>query len=106
MPELGDDFRTPLVSPVRALIVSGGLDFNTPPSQGDELLWGMPNATHIVVANAGHEQTLFQNDTAVPVIKDFLLGHDVSDRRITYPELRFVPLEGTDPTATQPSVGR
>ena len=106
VPELSDDFRTPLVSPVRALIVSGGLDFNTPPSQGDDLLWGMPNATHIVVANAGHEQTLFQNDTAVPVIKDFLLGHDVSDRRITYPELRFVPLEGTDSTATHPSVGR
>ncbi len=104
VPDLGDAFRAPLVSPVRTLIVSGDLDFNTPPSQGDELAWGMPNATHLVVANAGHEQTLFQNDTAVPVIKDFLRGQDVSGRTITYPALRFVPLDGTDSTATHPSV--
>ena len=104
VPDLGDDFRAPLVSPARALVISGGLDFNTPPSQGDELCWGMPNATHIVVANAGHEQTFFGNDNAMPVIQDFLRGKDVRDRKITYPELRFVPLEGRDPR--HPSVSR
>ena len=104
VPDLGDDFRSPLVSPVRTLIISGGLDFNTPPSQGDELMWGMPNATHLVVANAGHEQTWLQNDQSGPVIRDFLRGIDVADRRITYPALKFVPLEGVDPTVTHPSV--
>lgn len=103
-PDLEDAFRAPLVSPVRALIISGGLDLNTPPSQGDELEWGMPNATHLVIANAGHEQTWFQNPNTVPVIKDFLSGVDVADRKITYPALRFVPLEGTDSMVTHPSV--
>ena len=104
VPDLGDDFRAPLVSPVRTLVVSGGLDFNTPPAQGDELCWGLPNATHLVVDNAGHEQTLFQNDSAMPVVLDFLRGRDVRDRRVTYPVLRFVPLEGT--SGMHPSVSR
>jgi pimeloyl-ACP methyl ester carboxylesterase len=106
VPDLGDAFRAPLVSSVRALIVSGLLDFNTPPAQGDELAWGLPNATHLVVANAGHEQTWFQNDTTVPVIKDFLLGQDVSARRITYPALRFVSLDGDSSRMGHPSVAR
>ena len=101
--ELGPDFRGPLVSPVRTLFISGELDFNTPPYQAEEMRWGMPNSTHLVVAHAGHEQTWFQNDTAVPVIVDFLKGMDVRERRITYPPLRFGPLEGKD---GHPSVRR
>jgi pimeloyl-ACP methyl ester carboxylesterase len=106
LPELGPDFRAPLVSPVRTLFVSGELDFNTPPYQAEQMRWGMPNSTHLVVANAGHEQTWFQNDSAVPVIVDFLAGKDVSERRITYPPLRFVPLEGMDPRVFHPAVPR
>ncbi len=97
VPDLGDEFRAPLVSPVRTLIVSGSLDFNTPPAQGEELRWGLANGTHLIVENAGHEQTYFQNETAVPVVLDFLRGQDVRDRKVTYPPLRFVPLEGSDP---------
>jgi pimeloyl-ACP methyl ester carboxylesterase len=104
--ELDDEFRSPLVSPARVLFVSGDLDFNTPPYQAEEMRWGLPNSTHLIVAHAGHEQTLFQNDTAVPVIVDFLKGSDVSERRITYRPLRFVPLEGRDPEADHPSVPR
>jgi len=102
--DLGDAYRMPVVSPVRTLIVSGELDFNTPPAQGEELRWGLPNATHLVVLHAGHEQTLWQNDTALPVVLDFLRGKDVSQRTITYPPLRFIPLEGPDPR--HPSVPR
>src|SRR5689334_12485408 len=40
--DLGDAYRAPLVSDVRTLIVSGELDFNTPPFQGEELRWGLP----------------------------------------------------------------
>ena len=39
-------------------------------------------------------------------LRDFLAGKDVKDRRITYPPLRFVPLTGTDPAVTHPSVSR
>jgi pimeloyl-ACP methyl ester carboxylesterase len=102
--DLGDAYRAPLVSNVRTLIVSGELDFNTPPSQGEELRWGLPNATHLVVLHAGHEQTLWQNDTALPVVLDFLRGQDVSRRPITNPPLTFIPREGPDPR--HPSVPR
>jgi len=105
-PDLGDTFRSPLLSPVRTLFVSGDLDCNTPPYQAEELRWGMTNTTHLIVRNAGHEQTFWQNGTALPVLRDFLAGRDVADRFITYPALRFVPLEGTDPQVTHPSVTR
>jgi pimeloyl-ACP methyl ester carboxylesterase len=106
MPDLGDSFRSPVVTPARILLLSGSLDFNTPPYQSEEFRWGAPNATHIVVENAGHEQIFFQNDTVAPVVRDFLMGHDVRDRSVTYPPLRFVPLTGTDPAVTHPSVTR
>lgn len=105
VPDLGDAFRAPLVSPVRTLLVSGSLDCNTPPQQAEELRWGMSNATHLIVENAGHEQTFWQNETAVPVVVDFLAGKDVRDRKITYPPLKFVALEGADshhPAAARP----
>ena len=103
-PDLGDEFRSPLVSGARTLLLSGDLDFNTPPYQAEELRWGMTNTTHLIVEHAGHEQTFWQNDTAAPVVIDFLAGKDVRDRKITYPPLRFVPLEGLDPEVTHPSV--
>ncbi len=97
VPDLGDDFRSPVHTNARILIVSGSLDFNTPPSQGDEFAKGAPNATQILVENAGHEQTFWQNDDALPVVLDFLAGRDVRKRKITYPALRFIPLAGADP---------
>jgi pimeloyl-ACP methyl ester carboxylesterase len=104
VPDLGDAYRAPLVSQVRTLIVSGELDFNTPPYQSEELRWGLPNATHLVVLHAGHEQTFFGNETAVPVVLDFLKGQDVSQRTITYPPLRFAALEGPETTVRHPSL--
>ena len=101
---LGEDFRSPLVSPVRSLFVSGTLDWNSPPHQAEELRWGFLHSTHIEVQNAGHEQTLWQNERAVPLLADFLKGQDVAGRRIDLPALRFVPLSGRDPAATHPSV--
>jgi pimeloyl-ACP methyl ester carboxylesterase len=106
MPDLGDAFRKPVVTNVRTLLISGSLDFNTPPYQSEEFRWGAPNATHLVVENAGHEQIFFQNDNVMPVVRDFLLGKDVRDRRVTYPALRFVPLTGTDPNVTHPAATR
>ena len=106
IPDLGDAFRSPVVTPVRILLISGSLDFNTPPYQSEEFRWGAPNATHLVVENAGHEQIFLQNENAAPVVRDFLAGRDVRDRRLTYPPLRFVPLAGTDPTVSHPSVTR
>jgi len=104
IPDLGDAFRAPVVTPVRCLLLSGSLDFNTPPYQSEEFRWGAPNAIHLDVENAGHEQIFFQNESVGPVVRDFLSGRDVRDRKVTYPPLRFVPLTGTDPKVTHPSV--
>src|SRR5262245_36489695 len=104
MPDLGDGFRSPVVTPVRILLLSGSLDFNTPPYQSEEFRWGAPNATHLVIENAGHEQLFFQNDDMMPVVRDFLAGKDVKDRRVAYTSLKFVPLTGSDPAVTHPSV--
>jgi pimeloyl-ACP methyl ester carboxylesterase len=104
VPDLGDGFRGPLVTSTRTLFLSGELDWNTPPYQAEEIKWGFANATSLVVPGAGHEQILFQNDTTVPVVVDFLAGKDVRERHVDYPALRFIPLEGNDPRVSHPSV--
>lgn len=104
-PDLGDDYRSPIVSPVRTLFLTGTLDFNSPPYQAEEVRWGFPNSSHIIVKNAGHEQ-IIQHPEVQRAIIAFLRGENVDDRTAAFPPLRFVPLEGHDPEVTHPSVPR
>ncbi len=104
-PDLGAEFRSPIVSSVRTLFLSGTLDWNTPPFQAEEVRWGFPNASHIVVRNAGHEQVL-THPAIGPAILRFLRGDNVDEVTAAWPPLRFVPLEGYDPARTHPSVPR
>ena len=90
--DLGDAFRGPLVSNVPVLFVSGSLDSNTPPFQAEELRWGMPNATHLIVANAGHEDTLPHPEVQA-ILGEFLAGRDVSARRVALPAPKFLSVE-------------
>ncbi len=85
---LDDDFRTPFVSDVPTLLLSGTLDANTPPHQAWEVTWGWPRATHIVVREAGHE-ALMPNPSAQAVIIDFLRGRNVASRSLDVPRLDF-----------------
>lgn len=101
--DLGDSFRGPLVSDVRTLFLSGTLDWNSPPQQAEEIRWGFSDSTHLVVDNAGHEQVLPHPEVQKAIVS-FLRGEEVSDVRASWPPLRFVPLEGTDPEVTHPSV--
>lgn len=87
---LGAHFRAPLASTVSALFISGTLDANTPPFQAEELRWGFPFSTHLIVEGAGHESTLPHPDVQKAVL-DFLRGEDVRGRRATLP-LKFVPV--------------
>lgn len=102
-PDLGDEYRSPLISDVRTLLLSGTLDWNTPPFQAEQLRWGMTNATHLVVENAGHEQVL-PHPEIWTAVRDFLRGRDVSGVRAAHPPIEWVPLEGYDPERTHPSV--
>jgi pimeloyl-ACP methyl ester carboxylesterase len=104
-PDLGDDYRSPLISDVHTLLLSGTLDWNTPPFQAEQLRWGMTDATHLVVRNAGHEQVLTHPEIW-KAVRDFLRGEDVSDVEAAWPAIEWVPLEGYDPERTHPSVPR
>ena len=86
--DLGDDFRTSIVSNVPVLFISGTLDSNTPPYQAEQVRWGMPRAMHLIVANAGHED-LEPNQEVQAVIADYFAGKDVSSRWIALPAPDF-----------------
>jgi len=101
--DAGADHRSPLVSGVRTLFLSGTLDWNCPPHQAEEVRWGFSDATHLIVENAGHEQVLPHPEVQRAIVR-FLRGEDVRDVRAAHPPLRFVPLEGCDPEVTHPSV--
>ena len=81
---LPESFRSPVMSRLPALFISGSLDSNTPPYQAEEVRWGFPNSVHVIVENAGHESTLTLPDTRRLMV-DFLKGEDVSGRRIVAP---------------------
>ena len=86
--DLGDGFRAPIVSDVPALFISGTLDSNTPPYQAEQMRWGMPNALHIIVQNAGHED-LEPNAEVQEAMADYFAGKDVASRRIALPTPDF-----------------
>lgn len=103
---LGAEFRAPLISTVPTLFLSGTLDWNTPPSQAEEVRWGFTDSIHLIVGNAGHEQVLPHPDVKRALAK-FLRGDDdVAEITASYARLRFVPLQGSDPEVTHPSVSR
>jgi pimeloyl-ACP methyl ester carboxylesterase len=81
---LPESFRTPIISKLPALFISGSLDSNTPPYQAEEVRWGFPNSVHVIVENAGHESTLTLREVRGLMV-DFLLGKDVAGRRIVAP---------------------
>jgi pimeloyl-ACP methyl ester carboxylesterase len=81
--DLGDAFRSRLSSGVPTLFVSGTLDAHTPPFQAEEVRWGFPFSTHLIVDRAGHE-SLLTNAGVQGAMADFLAGRDVSGRRIEH----------------------
>ena len=90
-PDLGDAFRSAIRTSVPTLFVSGTLDNNTPPFQADEVRRRFKQSTHIIVANAGHEDMLV-NEQVQRAIVDYFIGRDISGLRIALPALRFLPI--------------
>ena len=102
-PDLGDAFRAPVRSQVRALFVSGTLDGNTPPEQAEAVRAGFPNSAHVIVENGGHEDLLPLDEVRALVVR-FLRGEKLPDARLTKPAPRFVSLEGGRPAVTHPAL--
>ncbi len=100
---LPESFRAPLVSDVPVLFLSGSLDWNAPPFQAEEVRFGLSNAVHMVVENAGHEQILPQPEVQASILQ-FLRGKEIECTRVKLPTIQFVPLNGNDRNRTHPSV--
>lgn len=90
--DVGAAYRAPVHSHAAVLFVSGEMDANTPPYQAEEVRWGMPNARHLVVRWAGHEDML-PNPEVQEAVVDHLLGEDLAGGVIDAPRPRFVPVE-------------
>ena len=84
VPQLGDDFRTPVVSATPTLLISGTLDSNTPPAQAETHRKGLSRSVHIIVTNAGHESTLPVPEVQQAIV-DFFSDRLVTSRTITIP---------------------
>lgn len=80
-----------LSSDVPALFISGTLDTNTPPFQAEEVRWGFPNSTHLIVENGGHET--LPSKAVQEVVADFFKGTDVRGRSVIFDTPKFVSVE-------------
>jgi pimeloyl-ACP methyl ester carboxylesterase len=80
-----------LWSTIPALFISGTLDTNTPPFQAEELRWGFPNSTHLVVENGGHET--LPSEEVQSIVVDFFKGQDVGARSVRFDPPRFLSVE-------------
>lgn len=80
--DLGDDFRTPPVSDVPILVLSGTLDGRTYPESGQEATAGLSHRQTVTVINGGHNLFMLSPDITA-VIQDFMRGDNVNGREIT-----------------------
>ena len=89
VPDLGDEFRAPVVSAVPTLFLSGTLDGRTYPESAAETAARFTNGTHVIIENSGHN--LFMVSPQVTeVILAFLEGKPVARTRIVLPPPTFV----------------
>ena len=80
-----------LWSTTPALFISGTLDTNTPPFQAEELRWGFPQSTHLVVENGGHET--LPSEEVQSIVVDFFKGQDVGARSVRFDPPRFLSVD-------------
>lgn len=74
IPFLPDAFRTPVVTNVPTLFISGTLDWNTQPHQAEEVRKTFHNGDHIVIEGAGHEDMLTHPEVSTAILNYFKGG--------------------------------
>ncbi|MCH6257241.1 alpha/beta hydrolase [Puniceicoccaceae bacterium K14] len=75
--DLGETFRSPLISEVPTLALSGTLDGRTYPESAKEALAEFSNLTHVIVHNGGHN-VYMQDPVISEVILNFMRGEEVA----------------------------
>ena len=88
VPDLGDEFRAPVVSAVPTLFLSGTLDGRTYPESAAETAARFANATHVLIENSGHNLFMVSPDVT-EVILAFLEGKPAARKRIVLPTPTF-----------------
>jgi pimeloyl-ACP methyl ester carboxylesterase len=88
VPDLGDAFRAPIQSDIPILFVSGSIDGRTPQSNAIEVAMGFPNARHLLVELAGHNE-LATDSRVINAIVHFLEGDAIVPDVVRLSPLQF-----------------
>ncbi len=97
VPDLGPDYRAPVVSKVPVLFVSGTLDAHTPAANAKEVLAGFPNGRQLLVQDGAHGLLGFSLPKGRKLSAKFLRGESFSAGRLSTPPFGFlVPGLGRD----------
>ena len=88
VPDLGDGFRSPVLSDVPILFVSGSIDGRTPKSNADEVAMGFSNHRHLVVELGGHNELATDPRIADAIVR-WVRGEGVIPETIRLPNLTF-----------------
>lgn len=92
----------PIHAKTPTLFVTGDLDCRTSVAQVESIMLGFENANHVIVRNAGHEQSLWNARVFDELIPQFLKGEKVEDQAVSSKAVEFIPLEG--PSDRHPSL--
>ena len=93
-PSMSFDPSLPLETDIPTLFVTGTLDCRTPVAQVEETMKGFPNAVHVKVENAGHEQAYWDREVNDEIIPAFLRGEEIKKTEVYYADLKFIPVTG------------
>jgi pimeloyl-ACP methyl ester carboxylesterase len=74
--DLGDDFRKPVKTNIRTLILTSTLDGRTYPAAAAKAIAGFTNVTQVIVENGGHN-VFMQSPEISDVILRFMRGEEV-----------------------------
>jgi pimeloyl-ACP methyl ester carboxylesterase len=92
-PDLGAQFRSPMITDVPVLFVSGSLDGRTPPENVEDIRSGFSRSQHIIVQGGTHSSSKLVSVPQVrTVLAAFLRGEQVTDPGASIP-FTFAPLE-------------
>ncbi len=90
IPDLGDDYRSPVHSDIPVLCISGEMDVRTPPANARAVLEGFPNGHHVIIGRAAHDDDLWISSPKIAqCIIAFFKGKAIPFQRIDLPPIDF-----------------